>query len=82
MTVEQVRKGELLIQLIIENEERVEQLEKLIKNMDTIHFQYEWVTIRDLPCYIDYKVALDLLKSQLDRELKQLEEKRRELFEL
>jgi hypothetical protein len=50
--------------------------------MDTIHFQYEWITIRDLPCYIDYKVALDLLKSQLDREIKQLEEKRRELFEL
>lgn len=82
MTVEQFRKGELLIQLIIENEERVEQLEKLIKNMDVIHFKYEWVTIRDLPCYIDYKVALDLLNSQLDRELKQLEEKRRELFEL
>jgi hypothetical protein len=82
MTVEQVRQGERLIQFIIENEERIEQLEKLIKNMDTIHFQYEWVTIRDLPCYIDYKVALNLLKSQLDREIEQLEITRRELFEL
>jgi len=82
MTVEQVRQGEHLIQMIIENEERVEQLEKLIKNMDVIHFKYEWITIRDIPCYIDYKVALNLLKSQLDRELKQLEETRRELFEL
>jgi hypothetical protein len=50
--------------------------------MDTIHFEYEWVTIRELPCYIDYKVALDLLKAQLDRELEQLEITRRELFEL
>ena len=82
MTVEQVRQGEFLIQLIIENEERVEQLEKLIEKMDEIHFEYEWITIRDIPCYVDYKVALDLLKGQLDRELKQLEETRRELFEL
>ena len=82
MTVEQVRQGERLIQFIIENEERIEQLEKLIENMDTIHFLYEWITIREIPCYIDYKVALNLLKSQLDRELEQLEITRRELFEL
>lgn len=82
MTVEQVRQGELLIQFIIENEERVEQLKKLIEKMDEIHFEYEWITIRNLPCYVDYKVALNLLKGQLDRELKQLEETRRELFEL
>jgi hypothetical protein len=82
MTVEQFRKGERLIQFIIENEERVEQLEKVIEKMDTIHFQYEWITIRDQPCYVDYKVALNLLKSQLAKELEQLEITRRELFEL
>lgn len=82
MTVEQFRKGELLIQLIIENEERVEQLKKVIKNMEIIYFQYQIILIHDQPCYIDYKVALDILKSQLDKELKKLEEIRRELFEL
>ena len=82
MTVEQVRQGEHLIQCIIRYEERIKQLEKIVKGMDEIHFDYELITIRDLPCYIDYKVALNLLKSQLDREIKQLEEKRRELFEL
>jgi len=82
MTVEQVRQGEHLIQCIIKYEERIEQLEKIVKGMDEIHFDYEWITIRNIPCYIDYKVALDLLKGQLDRELKQLEETRRELFEL
>lgn len=82
MTVEQFRKGELLIQLIIENEERVEQLKKVIKNMEIIYFQYQIILIHDQPCYIDYKVALDILKSQLDKELKKLEETRRELFEL
>lgn len=82
MTVEQFRKGELLIQLIIENEERVEQLKKVIKNMEIIIFQYQIILIHDQPCYIDYKVALDILKSQLDKELKKLEETRRELFEL
>jgi hypothetical protein len=82
MTVEQVRQGERLIQFIIENEERVEQLKKVIEKMESIYFTYEWITIRDIPCYIDYKVALNLLNGQLDRELKQLEETRRELFEL
>jgi len=82
MTVEQVRQGEHLIQCIIGYEERIEQLEKVIEKMESIFFTYEWITIRNIPCYIDYKVALDLLKGQLDRELKQLEETRRELFEL
>jgi len=82
MTVEQFRKGELLIQLIIENEERVEQIEKVIEKMESICFTYEWITIRDQPCYVDYKVALNLLKAQLTKELEQLEITRRELFEL
>jgi hypothetical protein len=82
MTVEQVRQGERLIQFIIENEERVEQLKKVIEKMESIYFTYEWITIRDIPCYVDYKVALNLLKGQLDKEIKQLEETRRELFEL
>jgi hypothetical protein len=50
--------------------------------MESIYFTYEWITIRDIPCYVDYKVALNLLKGQLDRELEQLEITRRELFEL
>lgn len=82
MTVEQFRKGELLIQLIIENEERVEQLKKVIKNMEIIYFQYQIILIHDQPCYIDYKVALDLLKGQLVKEIEQLELTRKELFEL
>jgi hypothetical protein len=82
MTVEQVRQGERLIQFIIENEERVEQLKKVIEKMESIYFTYEWITIRDIPCYVDYKVALDLLKIQLVKEIEQLEITRRELFEL
>ena len=82
MTVEQFRQGEHLIQCIIGYEERIGQLEKIVKGMDEIHFDYEWITIRDMPCYVDYKVALNLLKGQLDRELEQLEITRRELFEL
>ena len=82
MTVEQFRKGEHLIQLIIENEERVDQLKKVIEKMESIYFTYEWITIRDIPCYVDYKVALDLLKIQLVKEIEQLEITRRELFNL
>jgi hypothetical protein len=82
MTVEQFRKGEHLIQLIIENEERVDQLKKVIEKMESIHFQYEIILIHDQPCYVDYKVALDLLKIQLVKEIEQLEITRRELFNL
>jgi len=88
MTVEQVRQGEQFIQWIIGYEQRVEQLEAIIKRREEYHDrhgfdgQYEWITIRDYNCKIDAKFALDILKSELDKELEQLEITRRELFEL
>ena len=90
MTVEQFEKAKDLIEWMKSNEKRIEEIQNIIQKKEEQYSRngididgwHEWITINGYSCRIDAKVALDILKSELNREIEELELTRRELFEL